>query len=186
MKKILLASGILVAASSIQFVQASTGNINFTGGLTTATCSINGGGGSDLDVDLGLVSIDDLNDGSAAAGANTRITVDIDCTAATGLSNVYMNFDPRSGSGSGSGQDSRDSRLLKTEGDATGVGIGLINGANQILDMRAGDTITEPLTVAADGTARASLDLRAAYVVNGDPVVAGEANATLPFTFTYD
>lgn len=93
-----------------------------------------------------------------------------------------MNFDPRSGSG----QDSRDSRLLKTVGDATGVGIGLINGANQILDMRAGDTITEPLTVAADGTARASLDLRAAYVVNGDPVVAGEANATLPFTFTYD
>lgn len=182
MKKIILASGILVAASSIQFVQASTGNINFTGGLTTATCSINGGGGSDLDIDLGLVSINDLNDGSAAAGANTRITVDIDCTAATGLSNVYMNFDPRSGSG----QDSRDSRLLKTEGDATGVGIGLINGANQILDMRAGDTITEPLTVAADGTARASLDLRAAYVVNGDPVVAGEANATLPFTFTYD
>lgn len=182
MKKTILASSVLAAVSFTQLTQASTGSINFTGALTAATCTINGGTSKDLDVDMGTVSIDDLNNGSSDAGANTRITVDIDCTTATGLTNIYMNFDPRSGSG----QDPKDSRLLKTTGTATGVGIGLIDKTNKILDLKAGETITEPLDVQPDGKGRASLDLRVAFVKNGNPLVAGDANATLPFTFTYD
>ncbi|AZE56845.1 hypothetical protein C4K03_4707 [Pseudomonas synxantha] len=112
----------------------------------------------------------------------TGINLDIDCTGAGGLNTVVMNFAPRSGSG----LDVDDSRLLKlTPGGASGVGIALINDANAIVDLGAAETVKAALVAGAGGVATAQLNMRAAYIKTSTPVV-GVANATMPFTFSYE
>ncbi|MGY2138905.1 fimbrial protein [Pseudomonas reactans] len=190
MKNLVLVSSILAVASFSQLSQAKTGDINFTGNLTAATCDISGGGGggtgNNIEVAMGTVSIRDIGTGvSGDFGAETGINLDIDCTGAGGFTNVVMNFAPRSGSG----LDTDDSRLLKLAAaagstGASGVGIALINDSNQILDLGAAETVKGALDTS--GTpATAKINLRAAYIKTTTPA-AGIANATMPFTFSYE
>jgi type 1 fimbria pilin len=188
-------AAVVLALGATQ-AQASDGVINFTGEIVAASCTIGAGGGTSaggdpgnqiIEVDLGKVSADSLG-GIAGGGvvAGTPINLEVDCgNTATGLTSVDMRFDPYSGSG----LDPRNNQLLKTTGTAVGVGIGLYKSDNTLLNLGANEFITAELTttgVAPDTVSTASLNLRAGYVANGDPVDAGTALGTLPFTLTYN
>lgn len=193
----LLASSVMFACATP--VLASDGTISFTGAITAASCKITAGAGTAvageagkqiINVDLGTVSMSSLGDGSVGSGiaAGTAINLNLDCgETAAGLNTVSVLFDPMSGSG----VDTFNNKLLKTVGGAVGVGIGIYNAdANNTLINLSGNEKFEGDLIAtgAEGakTYTANLNLRAAYVTNGEtPLVAGEANGTLPFTLSY-
>ncbi|AZE51224.1 Fimbrial protein precursor [Pseudomonas chlororaphis] len=178
---------------------AADGTIDFKGEIIAASCSITGGAGTSvggnkgsqtIDVNLGKVSTDSLA-GTAGGGAaivgGKSINLNLDCGGtANGLKSVRMQFDPNSGSGI----DSKNNSLLKlTPGGATGVGIGIFNGSNNLVNIAANETISGDLVATGEGENTkytAKLDLRAGYVANGDTVKPGAANGQLPFTLTYE
>uniref|UniRef100_UPI0021822E7C fimbrial protein n=2 Tax=Pseudomonas TaxID=286 RepID=UPI0021822E7C len=140
-----------------------------------------------IDVNLGKVSSDSLA-GSAEGGivGGKGINLNLDCGGtAEGLKSVKLQFDPMSGSGI----DSKNVSLLKVTGGAEGVGIGLYNSSNKLVNLGANETIDGALVANKEGettTYTANLNLRAGYVANGSPIKAGPANGTLPFTLTYE
>ena len=193
LKKMTVAAAVALAAGS---AMAADGTINFTGEIVAASCGITGGNGTSvtggkgqqsIDVKLGKVSVDSLG-GPAGGGiaAGTAVNLNLDCGAtAKGLSTVKVRFDPASGSG----VDGKNNKLLQTTGTAKGVGIGIYDTAGTLLNMNANETFDAPLV--NGGTAEApvytaNLAMRAGYVKNGDEVIAGVANGTLPFTLTYE
>ncbi|WP_244129992.1 MULTISPECIES: fimbrial protein [Burkholderia] len=194
-KKILAAAAVvgMVAAGS---AMAADGTINFTGSISAASCSITGGAGTnvtgekgkqDIAVNLGKVSADSIG-GTAGGGiaGGTSISLNLDCgNTATDLTLIKMKFDPRAGSG----VDGKNNKLLQVSGTAKGVGIGIYNGSNTLVNLAANETIDAPLVKGGTEAApvyTAALDLRAGYVANGDKIEAGSANGTLPFTLTYE
>ncbi|TKK37750.1 type 1 fimbrial protein [Pseudomonas fluorescens] len=188
----LMAVAGTLSASAI----AADGTINFTGEITAASCKIDGGAGTSvgggagnqaIDVGLGKVSSDSLA-GSAGGGVvvGRSINLNLDCGGtAEGLKSVTLQFDPNSGSG----VDSKNGSLLKTTGTAAGVGIGIYDLNNKLLNLSANEGIDGALEKVGDGPDTkytAKLSLRAGYVANGDAISAGTANGTLPFTLTYE
>ncbi|CAI8992327.1 MULTISPECIES: fimbrial protein [Pseudomonas] len=175
---------------------AADGTINFTGDIVAASCEITGGSGTNVGgdkgakavtVNLGKVSSDSLA-GTAGGGivGGKNINLSLDCGGtAKGLTSVKLQFDPNSGSGI----DSKNGMLLKTTGDAEGVGIGIYDGSNKLLNIAANETINGTLVETKDGETtkyKAVLDMRAGYVANGATIKPGMANGTLPFTLTYE
>ncbi|MBD9680833.1 type 1 fimbrial protein [Pseudomonas sp. PDM18] len=188
-KSLFLTSAILAAMSTQ--VHAADGTINFTGEIIAASCEISGGAGANVsgaagnqvvDVNLGKVSMDSLG-GAAGAGiaGGTAINLLIDCgNTAAGLNSVELKFDPIAGSGI----DARNGKLLRTEGTAVGVGIGIYDTNNQLLNLQATQPFVAALVQNGDNYT-AALNMRAGYVANGDVVEPGTANGTLPFTLSY-
>ncbi|WP_260436074.1 fimbrial protein [Burkholderia sp. Bp9143] len=185
-------AGLFAAGSAM----AADGTINFTGNITAASCSITGGAGTnvtgqkgkqDIAVNLGTVSADSIG-GTAGHGiaGGTSINLSLDCgSTATDLTLVKMKFDPLAGSGI----DGKNNKLLKVAGTAKGVGIGLYDDSNNLLNLAANETVNAPLVkggTAETPTYTAALNMRAGYVANGDTVEAGTANGTLPFTLSYE
>ncbi|WP_175022751.1 MULTISPECIES: fimbrial protein [Burkholderia] len=185
-------AGMFAAGSAM----AADGTINFTGNITAASCSITGGAGTnvtgekgkqDIAVNLGTVSSDSIG-GTAGHGiaGGTSISLNLDCgNTATDLTLVKMKFDPRSGSG----VDGKNNKLLQVSGTAKGVGIGIYDSSNTLLNLAANETISAPLVKGGTDEApvyTAALDMRAGYVANGDKVEAGTADGTLPFTLSYE
>lgn len=185
-------AGTLAAGSAM----AADGTINFTGNITAASCSITGGAGTsvtgekgkqDIAVNLGTVSSDSIG-GAAGHGiaGGTAISLSLDCgNTATDLTLVKMKFDPKAGSG----VDGKNNKLLKTSGSATGVGIGVYDDSNTLLNLAANETINAPLVKGGtelEPVYTAALNMRAGYVANGDKIAAGTANGTLPFTLSYE
>ncbi|EPB6601553.1 TPA: fimbrial protein [Pseudomonas aeruginosa] len=175
---------------------AADGTINFTGEIVAASCIASAGAGSTVgggagqqivNVNLGKVSMDAINgagEGNIAAG--TAINLNLDCgNTAAGLTTVKFGFDPMSGSG----VDPKNNSLLKITGSAEGVGIGMFDDNNHLINMSGNETYSAPLTVQGEGKdAKYSADLRmrASYVANGAELKPGTANGTLPFTLTYE
>lgn len=187
----LLALAVAAVMSTSAF--AETGTLNFTGNLNTSTCTIAPGGDAGaganpgvIDVAMGDVSFDDLATvaGGTVSAAFTDIDLGLSCTAVGANTAVVMSFDPQGGTG----LDAMDNRLLGlAAGGATGAGIALVDGTNQIIDLGANGEIRAPLTVdAGTGVGTADLALRATYVGNGDAQAAGVANASLPFLLSYE
>ncbi|WP_175965431.1 fimbrial protein [Burkholderia sp. BCC0322] len=192
---------LAIAAAAASFAAAGSamaadGTINFTGAITTASCTLTGGaganvspgtGGQNIAVNLGTVSADSIG-GTAGGGvaAGTQINLNLDCgNTGTGLNMVKMKFDPVAGSGI----DGKNNQLLKIAGNAEGVGIGLYDSNNKLLNLAANETFDAPLVKGGTEEApsyTAALNLRAGYVANGAAVKAGTANGTLPFTLTYE
>ncbi|AZC40065.1 fimbrial protein [Pseudomonas chlororaphis] len=174
---------------------AADGTINFTGDIIAASCKIAPGAGtsgssSAIDVSLGKVSSESLGNtvgGSIVGGKSINLNLDCGGTA-EGLKSVKLQFDPSSGSGIDSGNVS----LLKIAGGtgaAEGVGIGLYNSSNKLVNLGANETIDGdlvPTTAEGKTTYTAKLNMRAGYVANGAEIKAGKANGTLPFTLSYE
>jgi type 1 fimbria pilin len=194
LRSILAATTVgLITTSAI----AADGKIEFTGEITAASCSVTAGAGTGITgnkgnaviaVGLGKVSIDSLkNAGTTPIVAGTPININLDCgNTATGLTTVKMKFDPYSGSG----VDDKNNALLKiSPGGAAGVGIGIFAANNTMLNLAAGDSFDSALIATGAGAAAqytAHLNIRAAYVANGEPTITpGAANGTLPYTLTY-
>lgn len=190
--KFILASSIvgLFATSAM----AADGTINFTGEVTAASCLVTAGAGTGvtgttqkvIDVKMGKVSMDSLKNTQTGIVASSAININLDCgNTAAGLTTVKVQFDPHSGSG----VDLKNNNLLKTTGTATGVGIGLYDAGNKLINLAGNGTFDAALVktgVDADTKYSANLNLRAAYVANGDTVAPGIANGNLPFTLTYE
>ncbi|WP_428555764.1 fimbrial protein [Pseudomonas edaphica] len=190
--KLILASSIvgMFATSAM----AADGTINFTGQVTAASCGISAGAGTGvtgttqktIDVKMGKVSMDSLKNTQAGIVAGSAINIALDCAnTATGLSTVKVQFDPSSGSG----VDAKNNNLLRTTGTATGVGIGIYDSSNSLINLAGNGTFNAPLIkggVDPDFKYTANLNLRASYVANGDVVAPGTADGNLPFTLTYE
>ncbi|WP_368668942.1 MULTISPECIES: fimbrial protein [unclassified Pseudomonas] len=190
MIKQLLATSVICAFATS--AMAADGTISFTGEITSASCVISAGGGTtvggsagkqEIEVKLGKVSMDSLGSGSSAGiVGGTAINLNLDCgNTGTGLNTVSVNFDPMSGSG----VDLANNSLLKTVGSAKGVGIGLYDVDSNLLNLSANQSFDGNLVKGADDKYSAILNLRAAYVANGEALEAGPADGTLPFTLTY-
>ncbi|MDH4556454.1 type 1 fimbrial protein [Pseudomonas sp. BN417] len=194
MKSLLAAA---VASLLANGAMAADGTINFTGEIVAASCGISGGAGTGvsgekgnkiIDVELGKVSIDTLG-GTAGGGiaGGTNINLNLDCGGTgTGLTHVQLKFDPASGSGFDS-----NTGLLKTTGDAKGVGIGLYKADGTRINLANSSDVFEAELVKSgtepDVTYKADMNLRAGYVMSGkvEDVKPGTAEGTLPFTLTY-
>lgn len=192
-KLLLLTSALCALANT---AMAADGTINFTGEITAASCVASSGAGTSIggsagqqvvDVNLGKVSMDSLAGGEGLGiAAGNAINLNLDCgNTAAGLTTVKFGFDPMSGSG----VDQKNNSLLKTTGEARGVGIGLYDDKSQLINLSGNESYSAALVKSGDGeTAKysAALNMRAAYVANGEELVPGTANGTLPFTLTYE
>ncbi|WP_411384409.1 fimbrial protein [Pseudomonas sp. L7] len=190
---LMLASAACAISST---AMAADGTINFTGEIVAASCVASAGAGSTVgggpgkqivDVNLGKVSMDAINgagEGNIAAG--TAINLNLDCgNTAAGLTTIKFGFDPMSGSG----VDPNNNSLLKITGTAEGVGIGMFDDSNKLLNMSGNEQYSAPLIVEGEGSEAkysANMRLRASYVGNGAKLKPGTANGTLPFTLTYE
>jgi len=194
MSKLLLVTSAVFALANNAL--AADGTINFTGEIIAASCVASAGAGTTtggsageqiIDVNMGKVSLDSL--GGAAGGgiaAGKSINLNLDCgNTAAGLTTVKFGFDPMAGSGI----DEKNNSLLKTSGTAKGVGIGMYDSNNQLINLSANEAYSAALVSTGEGeTAKynASLSMRAAYVPNGAELAVGTANGTLPFTLSYE
>ncbi|MDF3202863.1 fimbrial protein [Pseudomonas sp. 1912-s] len=193
LKLALLTSAIFALANT---ALAADGTINFTGEITAASCVASSGAGTSVggdidnqivDVNLGKVSLDSLT-GSAGGGivGGKTINLNLDCgNTAAGLTTVKLGFDPMAGSGI----DQKNNSLLKTTGTAKGVGIGMYDANNKLINLSANEAYSSALVKSGeDENAKytANLTMRAAYVANGDDLEVGTAFGTLPFTLSYE
>ncbi|MBV4482193.1 type 1 fimbrial protein [Pseudomonas fluorescens] len=192
-KRHILAAAItaLITTSAL----AADGTINFTGEITAASCKASSGAGTSvggaagaqiIEVPMGKVSIDSLSTKNPGIVSGTAININLDCgNTAAGLTTVKVMFDPSSGSG----VDGSNNNLLKTTGAAKGVGIGIFDSSNNLINLAGNGSFDAPLVKAGTDPAftyTANLNMRASYVANGvSPIVPGPANGTLPFTLTY-
>lgn len=189
---------LALAGTAANSAMAADGQIHFTGEIIAASCEMTTGSGGgtvtdpkNITVDLGSVSKDALansgGNGNIVAAKNINLVLDCANTSA-GLTTVHLSFQPAASGGSG--LDAANTRLLKVTGGAAGVGIGLFDQNNQLLDLNNPSTkVTGPLSLVGPGntTATANLNLRAAYVANGLPTITeGPANGVLPFSLSYE
>lgn len=187
MKKLKTIIAACAACALTSTAMAADGTINFTGEITSASCVVTGGAGTDvngknINVPLGKVSASSItNAGTGNMVAGASINLSLDCTAA-GVTKVKFKFDPMSGSGI----DASNNSLLKTNGVARGVGIGLYDESNQLINLSANQAYVAELTDAGAGKFTAELRMRASYVANGATLVVGTADGTLPFSMTYE
>jgi type 1 fimbria pilin len=169
---------------------ANTGKLAFNGTLTNISCDVGPGAGvgagpnGDINVDLGNVSFADIGTSSESKlDTATPIQLLVNCSAGVEQYNtVKMRFIARNGSG----LDNNDSTLLRTTGAADGVGIGLINANNQLMDLSGTETIDKPLVKDGAGGATAVLDFAAVYVLNGTATNPGNADGFMPFVMDYE
>ena len=187
--KTIMAACAACALTSTAMAADPDGTINFTGEIISASCTVTGESGTvvsgqSINVPLGKVSMSSITSagaGNIVAGASIHLSLDCSSTS-TGLTAVKFNFDPVGGSGI----DTSDNRLLKTTGAATGVGIGLFNEANQLINLAGGQAYSATLTAAGANKYAATMRMRASYVANGATLAVGAANGTLPFSMTYE
>lgn len=170
---------------------ANNGKLVFTGTLTNISCNVAPGAGTspgdnpgDIAVDLGNVSFADIGTSSQNMfDTATPIQLLVNCSAGADQYNtVKMRFAARNGSG----LDNNDAKLLRTTGAADGVGIGLLNAANQLMDLGGTETIDKPLVKDGAGGATAELNFAAVYVLNGTTANPGNADGFMPFVLDYE
>jgi len=192
MKKISLSLAV-VAAMGLGLAgtanAANNGKLIFNGTLTDISCDVSAGAGAspgnnpgDINVDLGNVSFSDIGDFAAGKlETASPIQLLVNCTGgASHYSQVSMRFIARQGSG----LDNLDQRLLRTTGAADGVGIGLINAADQLMDLSGNETINAALEGTGDAKT-AELNFGAVYVLNSATTNPGNADGFLPFVMDY-
>ncbi|MCL6713865.1 fimbrial protein [Pseudomonas sp. R2.Fl] len=206
MSKSLLGLSVLILAGASGSAMAADGAIKFTGEIIASSCTMQAGSGGTpeaagktLAIDLGKVGADSLSEGGGQGniGAAKNIDIKLDCQGLTnGLKNVHLSFKPNDGTGTGMVPNSRLLAVTAGAGSATGVGIGVFDKDNVLLDLN--DSLTKitgqlgPITnigteEAPRYQANANLALRAAYVkIGADPVVPGKADGYLPFQLSYD
>lgn len=192
MKKLSITLAVLGALSLTGAANAANnGKLIFNGTLTNMTCDVAPGTGvspgtnpGEINVDLGNVSFSDI--GLSSEGklqSATPIQLLVNCSAGADQYNtVKMRFAARNGSG----LDNNDQTLLRTTGAADGVGIGLINAANRLMDLSGTETIDKPLIKDSVGGATAQIDFGAVYVLNGTATNPGNADGFMPFVMDYE
>ncbi|GFM68353.1 type 1 fimbrial protein [Pseudomonas cichorii] len=170
---------------------ANNGKLIFNGTLTNISCDVAPGTGvspgtnpGEINVDLGNVSFSDIGL-SSESKLETAMPIQllVNCSAGADQYNmVKMRFTARNGSG----LDNNDPKLLRTTGAADGVGIGLLNASNVLMDLSGNETIDNTLVKDGAGGATAEINFGAVYVLNGTPTNPGNADGFMPFVLDYE
>ncbi|WP_095067119.1 fimbrial protein [Pseudomonas sp. Irchel 3A18] len=194
MKKLsltLAVMGVLGLAAAGMANAANNGKLIFNGTLTNISCDVAPGTGvspgtnpGEINVDLGNVSFSDIGL-SSESKLETAMPIQllVNCSAGADQYNmVKMRFTARNGSG----LDNNDPKLLRTTGAADGVGIGLLNASNVLMDLSGNETIDNTLVKDGAGGATAEINFGAVYVLNGTPTNPGNADGFMPFVLDYE
>lgn len=193
MKKLsltLAVMGVLGLGAAGNASAANNGKLVFNGTLTNISCAVAPGTGvspgnpGEINVDLGNVSFSDIGvSGAAKFETATPIQLLVNCSAgAEQYDTVKMRFAARNGSG----LDNNDSKLLRTTGAADGVGIGLLNASNRLMDLSGTETIDTSLVKDEADGATAEINFGAVYVLNGTTTNPGNADGFMPFVLDYE
>ncbi|MBI6855299.1 type 1 fimbrial protein [Pseudomonas cichorii] len=194
MKKLsltLAVMGVLGLGAAGMVNAANNGKLIFNGTLTNISCDVAPGTGvspgtnpGEINVDLGNVSFSDIGL-SSESKLETAMPIQllVNCSAGADQYNmVKMRFTARNGSG----LDNNDPKLLRTTGAADGVGIGLLNASNVLMDLSGNETIDNTLVKDGAGGATAEINFGAVYVLNGTPTNPGNADGFMPFVLDYE
>ncbi|GFM53344.1 fimbrial protein [Pseudomonas capsici] len=194
MKKLsltLAVMGVLGLGATGMANAANNGKLIFNGTLTNISCDVAPGTGvspgtnpGEINVDLGNVSFSDIGL-SSESKLETAMPIQllVNCSAGADQYNmVKMRFTARNGSG----LDNNDPKLLRTTGAADGVGIGLLNASNVLMDLSGNETIDNTLIKDGAGGATAEINFGAVYVLNGTPTNPGNADGFMPFVLDYE
>jgi major type 1 subunit fimbrin (pilin) len=160
----------LLAGLLMNGAHAADGNINFTGTILDAGCTIDPADVAQT-VTLGTISRSAFESVGDVA-ANTGFSIRLSACPAT-LTSANARFDGPT--------HASDNRLLAVTGGATGVGVAIYEADSATLipiGIRSADvTLTGEAGV---------LSFVAKYMATADTVVAGPANATSQFTISYN
>ncbi len=175
MKKNLIAGAVL--ASSVFGVSAfaADGQVNFTGEIIDAGCTVVNTPSNPLQVALGKVArsaFSQAGDKAAATGFTLQLT---DCPAT--VNSASVKFDGTAVNG-----DNSVLALTQESGMATGVGIQLSDDNNIVLPLYA----ASKAYVLHPGAVTNNLDFVARYIATSSTVNAGSANAMASFTINYN
>lgn len=183
--------GAMVLGVAGTATAANNGKLIFNGTLTNISCDVGAGVGSspgsnpgEINVDLGNVSFSDIG-AFAESKLETATPIQLLVTCSAGA-DQYNQVKMRFNASNGSGQDQNDLKLLRTTGSAQGVGIGLLNASNTLMDLGGTETIDKPLVQDGTGGATAELNFGAVYVLNGSTTRPGNADGFMPFVLEYE
>ncbi|MRS90360.1 fimbrial protein [Enterobacteriaceae bacterium RIT714] len=173
--KVILLFSSTMFGSSVVF--AEDGQINFTGEILDAACTVDIGAGNTMTVDLGKVN-KSIFDKTGATSAPTAFVLTLkDCPAA--ITSAAIKFD-------GTSLDGDNNILALTAGTteapaAAGIGIQILDDDNSVVALA---TASKDYDLEADTANK--LNFSARYIANSDTVVAGPADSAVSFTVNYN
>ncbi|MEL4013168.1 fimbrial protein [Dryocola clanedunensis] len=176
MKKTLMTAAILATtALTSSVVAASDGQINFTGEIITAACSVTNTPSAPLTVALGKVSKGAFT-GAGTTASPTTFQLELTSCPDT-ASSASVRFDGTSVTG-----DTSILALNAATGVATGVGIQISDDAGAVVSLfQPSKTYT-----LAEAPAVNKLGFVARYIATATTITAGPANSTANFTINYN
>ncbi|HBE9078759.1 fimbrial protein [Serratia fonticola] len=174
MKKNLIAVAVLASSAFAVSAFAADGQVNFTGSIIDAACTVTNSVSNPLEVKLGQVSKTAFTQAGDTAAA-TKFTLKL-TNCPTTVSTATIKFDGTSVNG-----DNSVLALTDVSGVATGVGIQLSDDANTVLPL-----FTASKAYALSSTADNNLDFVARYIATSDSVTAGPADSMASFTVNYN
>lgn len=177
-------------AVSPVFADTLSGQIDFTGRVISDSCRLSSpnGDANSIKVDMGTVSVEDI--GTLAnpkfTGAGSRqVNFNIICKTASKVTMKLAGAAPEVMSGN---NILRVNNGTSSPGFARGVGIAVFDSAAvanpSAYNLTSGVLLQEDQPGQPDDIRRVSF--AAAYVGSGGAMSPGIANASLPFTLTYD
>lgn len=184
----LTALALSLAATTAMAADIGSGNIEFQGIIKTEPCYVSStaGDANTVSVNMGTVNTADVSTSSLASphfsgSAVGSVNIAIHCTAEQ---TVNMQFKANASELNATKNILRVNGGSAQEGNAQNVGIAVYPPAStEAYNLATGTIFAGGQTVAAGGSVL--LAIRAAYVKNGSAdIVAGTANATLPFVLT--
>jgi major type 1 subunit fimbrin (pilin) len=173
-----VAAAALVSALPLA-AQASDGQINFTGAITSQTCDISGDGqGKNFTVNLPTLSTSALASSGDTAG-NTPFTIALtNCSPDSGPVQTYFEL--------GATVDTDSHQLVNTNGTAANVQIQLLNGSDQSQIMLGlAEASQNSAQVQIVGGA-ANLKYSAQYATKGGAAGPGSVDTFVTYSLSYN
>ncbi|NTY88597.1 type 1 fimbrial protein [Serratia fonticola] len=175
MKKNLIAVAVLASSAFGISAFAADGQVNFTGEIIDAGCTVVNTPSNPLTVNLGKVARTAFKvSGDTAAATIFKLQLK-DCPATVNTASVK--FDGASVAG-----DNSVLALTQEAGVATGVGIQLTDDTNAVLPLY---TASKAYSLQS-GAAINELGFVARYISTSNTVTAGPANSMASFTINYN
>ncbi|MGU7815035.1 fimbrial protein [Burkholderia sp. AW49-1] len=187
--KLILAGAAMAALSSAAMADTVDGVINFQGKIVNDTCKLSSatGDAGTINVNMGTIATDDVGTVAApkflASGVGLA-NFDISCKQGA---KVSMKFAGQPAELSADKKSIRVNNGTSAAGFAQNVGIAVYEGTGagaQAFDLSNGDLLAQ-----TELSEPGAINVRfAAAYVSDDPskVTAGVANASLPFTLSYE
>jgi len=172
MKKIILASSLIVLGMSSAF--AADGTITINGKVTDNTCVVTTPQGKNLTVTLPTVSKLSLADAGETAG-RTPFTLGLSNCKVNDIVGTYFEPGPTVDFATG---------LLNNAGSATNVKVQLLGDNNKPIKVLAGPQANSQFVTIANEDGSADLNYYAEYYATG-AATSGDVTTSVQYTITY-